>query len=147
MSIAPLAILGTAQAAYSLFGAESRSAAVQKTSSLQGTAVAQESIWHQLGQQLNVSSMTKDELSQVATDLYSNNAISMQDYMALVSDTSALQTSADAQGKVNWMAEFQARLTRHQSLGDQQGVQTDQSILDVLNRLSAGARGVISIHV
>ena len=147
MSIAPLAILGSAQAAYSLFVAESRSAAVQKPSSLQGTAVAQESIWHQLGQQLNVSSMTKDELSQVATDLYSNNAISMQDYMALVSDTSALQTSADAQGKVNWMAEFQARLTRHQSLGDQQGVQTDQSILDVLNRLSAGARGVISIHV
>lgn len=149
---APLAVLGIAKTAFSIIGslADAVSRPSSQASGTPTPAKPQESVWHQLGQSVDVSALTQEEMAKVAWTLYDNGAIGLDDYRTLSLDhagQSGLLTPTDTQGRVNWTAEFQARLAQHRSLGDEQSVAQDQRALDILCRLQAGARGVTSIRV
>lgn len=151
---APLAVLGIAKTAFSLIGslADAVSRPSSGNSGSSAHPVAQESVWHQLGKAVDVRALTQDEMAKVAWMLYDNGAIGLEDQTLLTGDgassgQSGLLTAADAQGRVDWVAEFQARLAQHRSQGDEQGVAQDQRALDVLARLQVGSRGVTSIRV
>lgn len=153
MTIAPLAAFGIAKTAFSLISALADHAR-QPSPEAQArqTGQVQESVWHQVGQTLDVRSMTQEDLAKASWMLYDNGLISLSDHAALTSDpsfggSSGLLTSPDASGRVDWVAEFQARLARHNQDGDSQGAAQDQRVLDILGRLQAGARGVTSIRV
>lgn len=151
MSIAPLAVLGIAKAAFSLvdFLADSlrRPAADRSTATAQ-QASAQESVWHRIGREVDVRSLSPEDLAKVSWMLYDNGAIGLGDHATLSFDgSSGLLTGADASGRVDWVAEFQARLARHRAEGDAQSAARDQGALDILARLQAGSRGVTSVRV
>lgn len=156
MSIAPLAALGIAQTAFSLIGALA-DVVKRPQEQVQSTASSvqprtQESIWHQVGQSANVRALTREELTAVAQQLYADGAISLQDQAALSGDpsfagTSGLLTAADAAGRVDWVAEYQARLNKDSTTGDTQAAAQDRRVLDILSRLQAGSRGATSIMV
>ncbi len=151
MSIAPLAVLGIAKAAFSLvdFLADSvRRPAADRSAAAAPQASAQESVWHRIGREVDVRSLSQEDLAKVSWMLYDNGAIGLSDHATLSFDcSSGLLTGADASGRVDWVAEFQARLARHQAEGDAQSAARDKSALDILARLQAGSRGVTSLRV
>lgn len=153
MTIAPLAAFGIAKTAFSLISVLADHAR-QPSPEAQArqTGQVQESVWHQVGQTVDVRSMTQEDLAKASWMLYDNGLISLSDHAALTADpnfggSSGLLTSPDASGRMDWVAEFQARLARHNQDGDSQGAAQDQRVLDILGRLQAGARGVTSIRV
>lgn len=156
MTIAPLAVLGIANAAFSLIGslaeAVGRPDPRPSQTMQQGFAQAQESVWHQLGKGLDVRAMTRDELAAVSQHLYQSGAIDLADHAVMSFDPSfagstGLLTEPDASGRVDWVAEFQARLSRHRQEGDEGAAVQDRRALDILARLQAGGRGVTSLRV
>lgn len=153
MSIAPLAALGIAKTAFDLIGSLADAVKRPKAPSVQSVEPrAQESIWHQLGQQVDLRSMTREELAKISLFLYDNGAISLQDHAVMSFDPSFagstnLLTSPNSAGQVDWVAEFQARLRQHTSAGDTEAASGDQRILEIFARLQAGSKGVTSIRV
>jgi hypothetical protein len=152
MTIAPLAVLGIAKAAFSLIGsvAEAVSRPAPRPSQVQ--AQPQESVWHQLGKGVDVRSMTRDELAFLSQQLYGSGAIELRDHATMSFDPSfagstGLLTEPDSAGRVDWLAEFQARLDRHLQDGDERSAAQDRRVLDILGRLQAGGRGVTSLRV
>lgn len=157
MSIAPLAVLGIAQTAFSLIGALTDSAARvssrnQAFQTQTPAAQVQESIWHQLGQEADIRSLTREEMAKVSQLLYDNGAITLADHATMSLDPSfsgsaELLTAPDSSGRIDWMAEFQARLEQHGRMGDTQAAENDQRVLEIFSRLQAGANGVMSLRV
>ena len=155
MSIAPLAALGIAKTAFSIIGSLAdamKRPSAESTGSAMVAAAPQESLWHQIGKEVDLSSMTKDDLAKVSSMLYDNGLISLRDHATMSFDpsfagSSNLLTATDGSGRVDWMAEFQARLAKHQKEGDTQSAAQDGRVLDILSRLQAGAKGVTSIRV
>lgn len=163
MAIAPLAVLGIAQTAFSLIDtiagamrSSSTQSQTQNQAQLQAQAQAQakarETLWHQIGAVVDVQSMTREDMAQVAQVLYDNGAISLQDKAVMSLDpsfagSSSLLTGVDSSGNVDWMSEFQARYTQHSAAGDATAAAGDQRVLEILSRLQAGGKGGISIHV
>jgi len=155
MSIAPLAALGLAKTAFSLIG--SLADAVRRPSSepaepAMTAAAAQESPWHQIGRGVDVNSMTREDLAKVSAMLYDQGLISLSDHATMSFDptfagSSNLLTAADASGRVDWMAEFKARMAKHSAQGETSAAAQDERVLDALSRLQAGGRGVTSIRV
>jgi hypothetical protein len=151
MTIAPLAVLGIANAAFSLIGsiADAVSRPDPRPAEL---PQARESVWHQLGKGVDVRAMTKDELAAVSQHLYQSGAIDLSDHAVMSFDPSfagstGLLTEPDASGRVDWVEEFQARLSRHLEAGEQGAAAQDRRVLDILARLQAGGRGVTSVRV
>lgn len=155
MTIAPLAVLGIANAAFSLIGSIADAVSRPDPKPAQASQAfpqAQESVWHQLGKGVDVRSLTRDELAAVSRQLYESGAIDLSDHAVMSFDPSfagstGLLTASDASGKVDWMAEFQARLARHTEDGDEVAAARDRRVLDILGRLQAGAKGVTSVRV
>lgn len=152
MTIAPLAAFGIAKAAFSLIGSLAEAVSRPDPKPAQVAAQPQESVWHQAGKGVDVRSLTRDELAAVSQMLYQNGAIDLRDHATMSFDPSfagskGLLTAADSAGKVDWVAEFQARLARHTEEGDARSAEQDRRVLDVLARLQAGGKGVISLRV
>jgi hypothetical protein len=155
MSIAPLAALGIAKTAFSIIGSLAdaiRRPAAESTGSAMVAAPPQESLWHKIGKEVDLSSMTRDDLAKVSSMLYDNGLISLRDHATMSFDpsfagSSNLLTAADGSGRVDWMAEFQARLAKHTADGDASSAARDERVLDILGRLQAGSKGVTSIRV
>lgn len=152
MTIAPLAILGIAKTAFSLIGSLADAVRRPAENPAAAAAPAQESIWHQIGKEVDVRALTQEDLAKVSGMLYDNGVISLRDHATMSFDpsfagSSGLLTEADAAGRVDWMAEFQARLAKHQKEGDTQAAAQDGRVLEILSRLQAGAKGVTSIRV
>ena len=155
MSIAPLAILGAANATFSLLGSLAdalRRPSIESIQVTQATPKAQESIWHQLGKNIDVHALTPDELATVSQSLYHNGAIDFSTHALLSFDpavvgSTKLLTQANALGEVDWVAEFQARLQDQLQKGDILATEQSKQALDILARLQAGARGVTSMRV
>lgn len=153
MSIAPLAALGIAKTAFDIIGSLADAVKRPQTPSVQSVEPrAQESIWHQIGQEVDVRSLTRDDLAKVSQLLYDNGAISLQDHATMSFDPSFagstnLLTSPNSEGQVDWVAEFQARLRQHSKAGDKDAAAGDQRILEIFARLQAGSKGVTSIRV
>jgi len=155
MSIAPLAALGIAKTAFSIIGSladAARRPSAESAGPATTAVSAQESPWHQIGRQVDVNSMTKEDLAKISAMLYDQGLISLSDHATMSSDpsfagSSNLLTAADGSGRVNWMAEFQARMARHSERGETSAVAQDERVLGILSRLQAGSRGVTSIRV
>lgn len=155
MSIAPLAALGIAKTAFSIIGSLAdamKRPSSESTGSAMAAAPAQESLWHQIGKEVDPGSMTRDELAKVSSMLYDNGLISLRDHATMSFDpsfagSSNLLTATDGSGRVDWLAEFQARLAKHKADGDSSSVAQDERVLDILSRLQAGSKGVTSIRV
>jgi hypothetical protein len=151
MTIAPLAVLGIAKAAFSLIGSVAEAVARPAPRPPQVQAQPQESVWHQLGRGADVRSMTRDELAVLSQQLYGSGAIELRDHATMSFDPSfagstGLLTEPDSAGRVDWLAEFQARLARHLQDGDERSAAQDRRVLDILGRLQAGGRGVTSVR-
>lgn len=152
MTIAPLAVLGIANAAFSLIGSLAEAVSRPDPRPAQVQPQPQESVWHQLGRGADVRSLTRDEFAALSQALYQNGAIELRDHATMSFDPSfagsmGLLTRPDGAGKVDWVAEFQARLARHQEEGDEASALQDRRVLDILGRLQAGSRGVTSVRV
>ncbi len=152
MTIAPLAILGIAKTAFSLIGSLAEAVKRPADNPTVTPASVQESVWHQIGKEVDVRSLSQEDLAKVSSMLYDSGAISLQDHAALSFDpsfagSSNLLTATDSSGRVDWIAEFQARLAEHQKEGDSQSAAQDGRMLDILSRLQAGSKGVTSIRV
>ncbi len=152
MTIAPLAVLGIAKAAFSLIGSVAEAVSRPGPRPSQVQAQPQESVWHQLGKGVDVRSMTRDELAFLSQRLYGSGAIELRDHATMSFDPSfagstGLLTEPDSAGRVDWLAEFQARLDRHLQDGDVRSAAQDRRVLDILGRLQAGGRGVTSLRV
>jgi len=155
MSIAPLAAIGIAKTAFSIIGslAEAvRRPSAEPPGSAMTVMPTQESPWHQIGKQIDVNSMTREDLAKISAMLYDQGLISLSDHATMSFDPSFagspnLLTAADASGRVDWMAEFQARMARHSERGETSAAAQDERVLGILSRLQAGSRGVTSIRV
>ena len=150
MSIAPLAILGAVNTAFSLVGSLAQAMkrpALEVVPGPQTAPMAQESLWHQLGKNIDVHALTKDELAQVSQILYQHGAIDLHTHALLTTDSTSLLTSSALQGQVDWMAEFQARLEHQLQKGDLKAAEHSNQALDVLALLQMGGRGLTSIRV
>jgi hypothetical protein len=155
MSIAPLAALGIAKTAFSIIGSLAdavRRPAVEPAGTGMTAMSAQESPWHQIGRDVDVNSMTREDLAKISAMLYDQGLISLSDHATMSFDpsfagSSNLLTVADGSGRVDWMAEFQARMARHSAEGDTSAAAQDERVLGILSRLQAGSRGVTSIRV
>ena len=96
--------------------------------------------------------MTKEDLAKISAMLYDQGLISLSDHATMSFDpsfagSSNLLTTADGSGRVDWMAEFQARMARHRERGETSAAAQDEQVLGILSRLQAGSRGVTSIRV
>lgn len=155
MSIAPLAILGAVNTVFSLIGSLAHAKQRSSVEPMQMPQVAprvQESIWHELGKNINVHALTPDELASVSQILYQNGAIDFHTHAFLSFDpamagSTKLLTQANALGEVDWVAEFQARLQDQLQKGDILATEQSKQALDILARLQIGARGVTSVRV
>jgi hypothetical protein len=155
MSIAPLAALGIAKTAFSIIGSLAdavRRPSVEPAGPGMTAMSAQESPWHQIGRDVDVNSMSREDLAKISAMLYDQGLISLSDHATMSFDpsfagSSNLLTAADGSGRVDWMAEFQARMARHSAEGDTSAAAQDERVLGILSRLQAGSRGVTSIRV
>ena len=152
MTIAPLAAIGIANAAVSLISTLAEAVSRPDPRPAQVAAQPRESVWHQLGKGADVHAMTRDELAEVSMALYRSGAIELRDHAVMSFDpafagSQGLLTGADAAGRVDWEAEFRARLARHMEEGDERSAGQDMRVLDILGRLQAGRKGVTSIRV
>lgn len=155
MSIAPLAVLGVAKTAFNIIGAlagAAKNPEAARASAQAPVPAAQESIWHQLGRDVDVRALTREDLARVSQLLYGNGAIGLQEHAVMSFDPSfagstGLLTSPDSAGRVDWVAEFSVRLERHLAAGDTQAAAGDRRVLDILARLRTGSRGVTSLRV
>ena len=152
MTIAPLAILGIAKTAFSLIGSLAEAVKRPADNPSVTPVSVQESVWHQIGKEVDVRSLSQEDLAKVSSMLYDSGAISLQDHATLSFDpsfagSSNLLTATDSSGRIDWIAEFQARQDKHQKEGDSHSAAQDGRMLDILSRLQAGSRGVTSIRV
>lgn len=155
MSIAPLAALGIAKTAFSIIGSladAARRPSAESAATSMTAAPAQQSPWHQIGAGVDVHSMTREDLAKISAMLYDQGLISLSDHATMSFDpsfagSSNLLTPADGSGRVDWVAEFQARMARHAERGETSAVAQDERVLGILSRLQAGSRGVTSIRV
>jgi hypothetical protein len=152
MTIAPLAAIGIVNAACSLIGTLAEAVSRPDPRPAQVAAQPQESVWHQLGKGVDIHSMTREELAGISQALYQSGAIELSDHGVMsfnpaFAGSSGLLTGTDASGKVDWEAEFRARLAQHMEDGDAGAVEQDRRVLEILGRLQAGSRGVTSVRV
>jgi hypothetical protein len=145
MTIAPMALLGAAQGVFSLLGSLTRVA--RPTAALQ-EASFRSSVWHTVAAGLNVRQAAAADLAQAARSLYEAGMITLEECAVLSLDpvvsSGPLRTPADALGRVDWIAEFGARLDAAQARGDTREAARLQDALGILQRLAAARRGPLS---
>lgn len=116
--------------------------------------------WREAGQKYNVRSMSLAEMDEMTMQLYQGGAISLSDRALLtldptrvpvagqrLSEDSIRLTKADAQGRRDWIAEYELQKARAEALGETQNAANDQRLLDVLRRVQAGGAPALSREV
>lgn len=143
MTIAPLAALGIANTAFSLIRSLTASAASPKAHA----SAPVPSPWHAVARRLDVRAATPAELAQAAQALCDAGVITVEQCATLSQDLAAgaggLRTHADAAGRVDWVAEFEARRAHAKAQGNSLMTDRLESALGVLQRLAAARRGPV----
>ena len=134
--------------------AQSTSDAAVFTVSNPGTGAkeASKDIWAELGGRYDIRHATFDELCEVADKLYSAGQISLLDHAMITFDWKRAAddlrkdhpdvvadfniTPADAEGRRDWIAEFEARAKRVFSQGNDGGYVHNQKLVEILLRIS-----------
>ena len=134
--------------------AQSKSDAAVFTVSNPGTGAkeASKDIWAELGGRYDIRHATFDELCEVADKLYSAGQISLLDHAMITFDWKRAAddlrkdhpdvvadfniTPADAEGRRDWIAEFEARAKHVFSQGNDGGYVHNQKLVEILLRIS-----------
>ena len=117
-----------------------------------GSKEASKDIWAELGGRYDIRHATFDELCEVADKLYSAGQISLLDHAMITFDWKRAAddlrkdhpdvvadfniTPADAEGRRDWIAEFEARAKRVFSQGNDGGYVHNQKLVEILLRIS-----------
>ena len=117
-----------------------------------GSKEASKDIWAELGGRYDIRHATFDELCEVADKLYSAGQISLLDHAMITFDWKRAAddlrkdhpdvvadfniTPADAEGRRDWIAEFEARAKRAFSQGNDGGYVHNRKLADILLRIS-----------
>lgn len=142
MTIAPLAALGIANTAFSLLRSLTAGASAPAASAPRPLAI---SPWHQAAASLDVRAATPAQLAQTAQALCDAGLITVEECATLCLDPAAvagrMQTAPDAAGRVDWLAEFQARLDHARAQGQSLVADRLEAAVEILQRLAAARRG------
>jgi len=147
MTIAPLAALGLVNTAISVIRSVAASAGPKNLS--QASAAPSASLWHELAARIDVRRASAPQLAQAAQALCDAGLITVEQCAALQLQPAAapgpMRTAADASGRVDWIAEFTARLEHAQSQGNSLLAGRMEAALGVLQRLAAGRQGPLRV--
>lgn len=162
MQIAP-ALSETVSAALSGLApaaARTGTGAAQQQAASPASGQPQASVWRDVGQRYNVRSMTLEDMDAMTGELYQAGAITLLDRAVLSLDPTHLEvdgqplsedairlTRADAQGRRDWLAEYQAQRADALARGDAQSAAMDERMLDILGRVAAGSGPGLSLSV
>lgn len=144
MTIAPLAALGIANTAFSLLRSLTAGAAAPAGPASRPLAA---SAWHEVAASLDVRAATPAQMAQAAQALCDAGLITVEECATLCLDPVAvpggLRTAPDAAGRVDWLAEFQARLQHARAQGQSLVADRLEAAMEVLQRLAAARRGPV----
>lgn len=118
------------------------------------TNVVDESIYDEIANQYDVRNMTFEQLKEVAQELYEAGAITGKEVVTMTfdynrathyikqaanglaaPDFSMYETSADASGRRDWIAEFEARAAKDRQYGNFIGNANKTKIISILQLL------------
>lgn len=134
---------------------QNNTAYVQKSYSIEQKNSKSSDIWAELVEKYDVRNATFEEISEATYKLYEAGEVSFQDLTVLTFDWNRAAkylrqnvknatvpirsdlnlTSANAEGKRDWIAEYKARVKRDLDIGNLLGYANNQSALKILNRL------------
>jgi len=101
-------------------------------------------IWEELAKKFDVRNASFDELCDISSQLYLAGQISLFDHVILIFEPEESPqtvsydiclTEADADGKRNWLREYEARVARDLKAGNTLGYKVNKNILSILERL------------
>lgn len=118
------------------------------------TSEVDESIYDDIANKYDIRNMTFEELKEVAQELYEAGAITVKEVMTMTFDYgratqsikqaanglaapnfSMYETSADASGRRDWIAEFEARAAKDRQYGNLIGNANNTKIMNILQLL------------
>ncbi len=118
---------------------------------------ARESIWHKVAALYDVSSLTEDELADMARELWSDGAITYQDYAMMSpkadSDDTGKKTDgryltqADERGARDWLNEYEQLSQFLLDKGETPTAQLVQRVLSVLTQVKLARGGPLDLRV
>lgn len=112
-------------------------------SNAQQAAVRNTGIWEELAKKFDVRNASFDELCDVSSQLYLAGQISLFDHAILIFEPEESPhtvrpdiciTAAGADGKRNWIREYEARAARDLKAGNMLGYKVNKNILSILER-------------
>lgn len=101
-------------------------------------------IWEELAKVYDIRNASFDELCDMSIKLYQSGQISLFDHAMLTFDPSKSPqpikpnlclTEANADGKRDWIVEYEARAARNLKMGDMTGYRVNNNVLKILERL------------
>jgi len=118
------------------------------------------SAWREAGQNYDVCNMNLAEMEKMTTQLYEAGSISLFDKAVLTFDPTQVPvngqqlgedsirlTKGDAQGRRDWIKEFELQKARAESLGETRNAAVDARMLEVLRRVKAGGAPALNLAV
>lgn len=99
--------------------------------------------WVRMAERYDVRHMSRDELANMAYELYQAKAITPQDYVLLSEPPferlrgARLVTPEDPQGRRDWVAEYEAHLAMAIGHGDGEHLEEKLRLLEYLEKLDA----------
>ncbi|OGR35734.1 MAG: hypothetical protein A2051_09850 [Desulfovibrionales bacterium GWA2_65_9] len=154
-SLTPPAIAPAAKASRSKAQARVQDASARTCDQADGAT-----IWRAVGQRFDVRNMNLAEMDKMAMQLYQDGAISLLDSGIMSFDPTRIPvggqrlledsirlTKADAQGRRDWISEYEQQKARAETLGETQNAANYARILDVLKRVQAGGGKALNQEV
>ncbi len=118
------------------------------------------SIWRDVGQRYDVTSMNLSEMDAMTMELYQAGAITLLDRAVLTLDPTRMSvdgqavaeqairlTQADASGRRDWVAELEAQKEQALARGETQNAAMDERLLGILRRVRAGSGAGVNLEV
>ncbi|WP_422446525.1 hypothetical protein [Thermoanaerobacterium sp. DL9XJH110] len=101
-------------------------------------------IWEELAKEYDIRNASLEELCDISSKLYEAGEISLADHAILTFDPgkspqkvrpNIFLTKASADGRRDWIAEYEARANMDLKIGNTPGYKNNRRILDILRRL------------
>lgn len=104
-------------------------------------------IWSDMAQQIDIRNASFEELCDVSLALYQTGQITLLDHASLTFNPNQspqelignyFMTKVNADGKRDWIAEYEARAARDLKMNNLSGYEYNKDILEILARLTNG---------
>lgn len=119
------------------------SASIEEKKNIEHLDNKNSEIWEELRKEYNILKSSFDELCDMSKRLYQAGQISLFDHAVLTFDpskspqpikTNLCLTETDAEGKRDWIAEYEARAARDLKMSNMMGYRVNKNILGILER-------------